>query len=427
MKKVLLVGDLRNSVSNYGAFANSEMLIREIKSRQDISLKIIDGRSFWNETPAQGWGASLEEYIIDERKTNERHQFNRLKKFIKKFPMVQRVLSVRRRRNKNIFVPPTFEQYEEYSKKVLEGCKLVYEKNLIDEADIVIINGEGNIVKGTDEEGYYRLGGLYVLYIAYLSKCICNKKTYVVNHTVDPSNRDIIEIIKNIYPCMDGVYLREKLSIKLLNQWGIYEVKMIPDSLFLYNKYKEHHNLPNCYVEWRNQNKKLICIGDSSGIENAYTKVKWDVLSFYTRLINKYDKEEYQISFIDGFDGNNTILNEVCKKNNVLQLNMSNCSYQELYEIFKDAEIYISGRWHTSILALQARCPILLWGADSHKTEALYDLIDYNYKFFDVNALPIHVDDIVYEAKKIMESNNSSIFEKVNQMTIAAQKISQIF
>ena len=39
-----------------------------------------------------------------------------------------------------------------------KGLCLQYEKRMLEWADIVYINGEGNIVNGTDRYGKYRMG-----------------------------------------------------------------------------------------------------------------------------------------------------------------------------------------------------------------------------------------------------------------------------
>lgn len=419
MKKVLLVGDLRTAINNYGAFANSDMLVKEFK-KKNIELKCIDFRSFWNATPEGGWSQSVEEYLESNRKRKYK-----MRNFARKLPFAKSLASFIRSKSVKIpHVPYLYKYYDDFSSKVLSGKALQYEKALIEWSDIVVINGEGNIVRGTDKNGFYRIGGLYVLYMAYLSKKVLNKETYIINHTIDPGNRDIIEIINNLYNELDGIYIREKLSIKLLNQWGIENVKLVPDSLFLYN---EISNKNSEYInKLKKTNMPVICIGDSSGIQNGYSMVKWNIDEFFITLINKFKDKGYQIVFIDGYGGNNEFINKAVKKTNIIQLSMSNCGYEELYNILKLSKIYISGRWHTSILSLIAHTPILLWGSDSHKTEALYDLIDYQYKFFDASSLPIHVSDIVDEAIKIINADHTKTYEKVNQLQEQVKNITEM-
>ena len=421
MKNVLLIGDLRTMINNYGACATSELLINGLKSC-DINLKCIDARSMWNETPKDGWETDTVEYakqcLLDSEKNEKR---SRLRHFVKSIPIIY-YLNSKRKENRKIFIPYDYSQYKEYADRVINGEKMIYEKKLIDNADIVLINSEGNIVKGTDSNGYYRLGGLYVLFIAYLSKVVLNKPTYIINHGVDPGNRDIIDIIKNVYPLLDGVFVRENLSIDLLRKWGVTNTKFVADALFLYNKTKIEAHHCDVYLSQRDYSKKLVCIGDSSGMKSPYNKVGWDVIDFYKKLINKYQENGYQVAFVDGFNGLNYDVNEIVKQTKCIHLKMLNCSFEELYKVFEEAEIYVSGRWHTSILAVQAGTPIILWGADSHKTEALYDLLDYKMRFFEVASLPLHIDDIFKESlKAINEFKKDEMSDKVKLLSDSAE------
>ncbi len=145
--------------------------------------------------------------------------------------------------------------------------------------------------------------------------------------------------------------------------------------------------------------------------------MKWDVVNTYLRLIQGLQKIVPQIVFVDGYSDSNEKINRVIKKAGIKSVSLVNCNYHQLYNVLSNAELFISGRWHASILCLLGNTPILLWGADSHKTLSLYDLFDYPYRFFEVKALPIHIDDICEEARKILhdkEEVQKLINTKVN-------------
>ena len=420
---VLLVGDLRSVKGNYGAMATTESLISRIKE-YNVELKCIDWRSICQETPMEGWPLSVEEYLSAEHKTN-RSILSTVKGCVKQvLPYVLgKSIQDKQERNETYtpFVPYRFRDYPAFAEKVICGERMKFENRMLDWADIVIFNSEGSIVRGTDKFGYYRIGGLYMLFMEYLSKVAKKKPTYIINHTIDPGNRDAIEIIKNTYPVMDGVLIRERKSLRLVESWGIHNARLVPDALFLYNDdINKKEGQPKEYTEHRDYSKKLICMGDSSGMFNAFGRVKWNVGDFYDQLIGKLEKLGYQVVFIDGGNGADADINRAVNKHGLIHLMMSNCNYKQLYNVLRDAEIFISGRWHASILSIQAGTPILLWGADSHKTEALYDLINYPYRFYDVASLPIHIDDIVEDAMKIMQSDNSRVFEIVAELKKAA-------
>jgi len=313
-------------------------------------------------------------------------------------------------------VPARYDHYEQFANKILNDEVWKYEKKLIEWADIVLVNSEGNIVNGTDTDGKYRVGGRYVLFIEYLSKIVMKKPCYVINHTVDPKNRDIKKIIENVYPHLDGVYVREKKSHQVLQNWGINKVEYVPDALWSHDFLKDEKvKKPECLKDFDFE-KPYICIGDSSGIHNLYTHVSWDIVKQYTIMINELKKICPNIIFIDGYKGYNEDIHEVILKNNIATVNLRTCNYHELYYVLERAELFISGRWHASIISLLAHTPILLWGADSHKTEALYGEVDYPYEFFDVAALPLNIDRIVDEAKKIIQDEHDVQWELVEKL-----------
>ncbi len=419
MKNILLIGDLRTAF-NYGAIATSQSLINLINKRVDQEhFRTIEFRSFYHETPAQGWK--------DIGITNNSPLKSIAKACLRKIGLLDRVKAFRSKstNHESYHVPIRYADFESFSNAVLNGSRLPYEKNMLEWADIVLINSEGNIVNGTDKNGVYRAGGLYVLFMAYFSKVVMGKPCYIINHTVDPANRDVQEMIKQIYPLMDGIYVREKLSFELLKNWGIENHRYVPDALFTYD-FNDNNEEADFRAKWKNKidfNKPYICLGDSSGIKNRYNHVKWDVVKTYDRLINELRKNVcQQIVFIDGYNGSNDDIQRVINKNGLVQVNLNNCSFQELYSVLKHSKIFISGRWHASIISLKAHTPILCFGSDSHKTEALYHEIDWPFYFFDTKSIPINVERICKVAKDILKYDCTDVWAMVDRLAVMAEK-----
>ncbi len=409
--KVLLVGDLRNAY-NYGAVATTNALIDLIyKANKDIELKTIDYRSLNNETPVKGWD--------DKTMIKKINNCSKIKKILRPFFLKLGLLNiVKKLKNKKTldFIPPRFDLYAQKCKEIEDGGYWLYESELIKWSDIVIINGEGNIVNGTDEKGYYRRGGRYILFFAYVAKKIFDKPCYIINHTVDPKNRDIDAILKNVYPLLDGVYLREQLSVNFLNKLGVTNHRYIPDALWSHDFENDSAQKLPLILKNFDFSKPYICLGDSSGIKNRYNKVKWDVIKTYNSLITQLKQICPQIVFVDGYRGGNPEINEVIRQNDLPAVNLDNCNCAELFYVLKHSQLFVSGRWHASIIASLAHTPIILFGSDSHKTEALYSELVYPYEFFDVGTLPLNVDRIANEAKKIMSADNSQIWKNVDNL-----------
>jgi len=404
MKKILFIGDLR-SANNYGAIATTDTLINSICAKIDCnSIKFIGYKSLRLPTPPNGW-----------KKTNQISIKNKLRDLSPSF--IKRIWAKKDHYKRIDFVPFLFSQYESYAKSMVGGDIMQYEKKMIENSDIIYINGEGNIVNGTDRYGKYRIGGLYILFVAWVAKVKFSKTVCLVNHTVDPANMDVWEIINNVYPQLDYVYVRERLSVAKLHEQGIFNIKFVPDALFSYTPQKEWKPSKQLskVIDFT---RPYICIGDSSGIKNVYNKVKWDVVDVMSELISKLKKVIPQVIFIDGYNGGNEDVNQIIKKLDLGCIRLQNTTYHDLYQILKEASIFISGRWHASILAVLSGTPILLWGSDSHKTRSLYELLNYSYPFFEVNTLPIHIDEIISSSIEII--NNK---ERINKELLEHVKV----
>lgn len=424
MLKILLIGDNRTA-RNFGSIATTEALIELIKYKMkkeniDAEIKTIDQRSFENETPLEGWAVSAQQYMTSKIESGWKL---RLTKVLQVMKLVDFAVWVKHRvekKPKKTELPSILEEYSEYAQRVCDGKIFKYESALIKWADLIVINGEGYIVSGTDKFGKYRTNGRYVLFMMYLAKVEYKKKCILINHTVDPQNRNTQEIIKKIYPKLDTIYVREDMSRVLLERWGIQNVQKVADALFSHNFYYDKlctipQNLKNFDFT-----KPYICLGDSSGIANMYDSVKWDLDRTYTELISKLKNVCSQIVFINGLGGEH--INKIIKKNGLPSVSVSDCSYHELFFVLKNAQIFISGRWHTSIISLLAHTPILLWGADSHKTEALYKEINYPYKFFDIDALPVNINSLVNEVKIIISENHEDVWSQVEKLKLESYK-----
>ena len=406
--KVVLVGDLR-TIHNYGAIATSTALIALLEKIMDINLEVIDGRRFWDIT--------LEMEGADGTENCSKNDLLKMpcwnkKKFLHVFKRKVKPNKTTMLLNKGI--PCRYEDFAIFAEGIVLNKYLSYEYSILKDADIIIFNSEGCIVSGTDERGMYRRSGLYILFMEYFAKVYLHKPCHIINHTVDPHNRDIQNMIQEIYPKMDSIYVRENMSLALLEKWGIKNVKKVPDALFSYHYKKNRADVKKVLGEI-DIRKPYICLGDSSGIVNRYGKVKWDIEKTYDQIIYGLKKICPQIVFVDGYDGTCQAINNVIKRNHLPSVNLSNCSHEQLYSVLAGSEIFISGRWHASIIALLGKTPILLWGADSHKTEALYGEIDYPFKFFDIASLPIHIDSLCEETKKILRADLSNVWKQVDK------------
>lgn len=416
MKNVLFIGDLRTAF-NYGAIATTETLIKLVQNEQfDIDVKYIDFRSLYKPTPLAGYPSDIQ----GPQKTTF---LKRIKSFIpRRFKTF--IKNVKKPIKQYDFIPYKYSQYEGYFEQMKAGKILQFEKKMLEWADIIYINGEGNIVNGTDQYGKYRMGARYILFMAWVSKIKYKKPTLIVNHTVDPNNSNAFEMISHIYPYLDEVYVREPLSLPILERNKITNGIFVPDALWAY-KPSDHWEIPDVLKSEIDFSKPYICIGDSSGFKNAYNKVKWDVPTVLGNIIDELQKITPQIIFVDGYNGGSDDINQIIRKKHLGYVNLNNCSYHDLYHVLKRAQIFISGRWHASILSILANTPILLWGADSHKTRSLYTILDYPYPFFEVSTLPVNIEELIDTTKQIIKNKEQIKTDIHNKSIVLSEKAIQ--
>ena len=282
------------------------------------------------------------------------------------------------------YLPIFFNEFDDYAKKVNEGLTLKMEKRAIDNCDKIVFNGEGSLTHHTNAvrcDGKYRARTRYMLFLAYYSAKYCNKEVSIINHCVDPGNESAEEMIKNVYPLIKRCWVRDKMSKENLEKLGINFAEFVPDALY---KFK--------YFENSTEKREYICIGDTATLGYA----NWDVSDFFQSLIKRLLSQKQKVIFIDGNMWKTTDkIQNLCSKLDIPWIHVDNTSWQDIAKIFKRSKIFFSGRWHASILATICGTPSVLFGTDSHKTKSLHKDLDIQERFYELNDLPICMDEIV--------------------------------
>ena len=206
--------------------------------------------------------------------------------------------------------------------------------------------------------------------------------------------------------------MRERKSLELLRSISITNSMYVPDALWSHDFDNDIYvKCPEILKDF-DFGKPYICLGDSSGIHNNFSDAKWNVADIYTRLIKEIkSKTEYDIVFVDGYNGGNDEINKIIRRNELRSVALWNCSYHELYYVLKQSRAFISGRWHASIISLLANTPIILWGlcgwkengrlittADQAGTAAIrpaFEAMGYTFKYiYSVVGKPLPLEKI---------------------------------
>lgn len=285
----------------------------------------------------------------------------------------------------------------------------IYEK--VNSSDLIVINGEGDLIFNPN-----RRTVLFLFMIAELAN-LAEIPVFFVNAMISDCprfGRDNLMVqaaIQSLGKCT-GIALRDKESVSLLNEIAPHiQCTYIPDALFSWIRYCSSKNLmdikygssilpyPRDYLWGRYDfSKPYICLGGSSlAVRNRNLAIE-----AYIKLAKHLSRLGQQVYIVDTGDG--FFLEEVAKKSN-LPLVPIETPILTGASILAGASLFVSGRYHPSIMASLGGTPCIFLGSNSHKTRSLQELLNYE-KTEEFKAIPSDPDihEIVARAKKVIDS-----------------------
>jgi polysaccharide pyruvyl transferase WcaK-like protein len=315
-------------------------------------------------------------------------------------------------------IPHDVEDLDKYYWEIVNSDYFSAERELLQWCDVVVINGEGNIVNPRPGETSYRRSARYLLALGLAAKKIYKKPVHICNHTVDPRHPQAERLIKELYPLADSVAIREKISLGTLKDLGIDTgTRIVPDALYALNTHPK-------YGKGESRIKKrvpYICLGDSSGLPY----VPWQIEETYRVMIRKLKKEfSLPVLLVDGGSTVSHKLVAAARAEKVKLVHPMATSWVELKNHFTNSLVYISGRWHPSIMALMEDVPCALWGSDSHKTKALSDELGDSQSYLPLAELDENIESIVRQTAMLIdegEYRREHIREKVETAIIEVE------
>lgn len=292
--------------------------------------------------------------------------------------------------------------------------------------DVMVINGEGSMIMSTP----YRIDTLVYLMFCWWAKHM-NKRVYLVNamfsdcpktgrnlKTVSYANK----VLKNIELITTRDYESTKYVKSILKDC---KVVFCPDALFTWNKYVMNGEplCPSRYIlpfgnETEDIFEKLdfsipyICL---SGSSNILPGDKYAIRQ-YVDLVNTLRKKlNVNVIIVQACRGDDFLI-EVGKLTH-LPCILGNTAILSLAKILQNADVYISGRYHPSILASLNGTPCIMMNSNSHKTLSLQEMLDYT-NCHEFNSIPSkeEISQIAQLAEDYID-NRSFIREKIIKRT----------
>jgi len=276
------------------------------------------------------------------------------------------------------------------------------------EADTVVINGEGSLIFRNPP----RRDLSFLLFAVELA-CHLGKQVYFMNGMASycprsGTNPAVESAVVNTLGKCTAVATRDPVSSEILRSLGLPNTTWHPDAVFSWRVWHEgffeHANLkefPGLFDSWPESEGFLrrwsdwpdsyICISGASrppGVDpNRWTP-------FFLRVVERIKAElRPQVVLVDpSGDG---YLEDVATRTESFFIRPTTNILTGAY-ILANARAYVSGRHHPSILASLGGTPCVFLESNSHKTESLQKVLQYeNPQVFSFDESEENTDRII--------------------------------
>ena len=254
-------------------------------------------------------------------------------------------------------------------------------------ADVVVINGEGDFVFTTPP----RREVLFMLGIMELARRL-GKPTFFVNAMLSDCprtgcNETTVGHARALFKACAGVFLRDPASIEYARrQMPDVPCRLIPDALFSWRLDAQRvttalppdGDLIVPYperMEWLGRldfSQPYICIGGSA----AAGANRAAAVERYSELVERVKALGLGIVLTEN-DGPDEFLEDVARRTGAGFVGVTTPIYAA-FAILACARLFISGRYHPTILASMGGTPSIFLGSTAHKMASLQALLGYS-------------------------------------------------
>ncbi|WP_019503757.1 polysaccharide pyruvyl transferase family protein [Pleurocapsa sp. PCC 7319] len=297
-----------------------------------------------------------------------------------------------------------------------QALKSIYEK--VSSVEIVVINGEGSMIFTTPPRTDLKFQLMMIELANFL-----NKPVYYVNAMVSDcpvSGRNALTFkvaIKTLLKC-HGISFRDNYSYEMIKDYvSDVNCKMIPDALFSWQEryqFGEKNYLPDngdFIIPFSESDKYLgkldfsqpyICIGGSSLAARNHAKA----ILVYKKLVETIKKLGLNVYLVTTCNGDRFL--EKIAELTETPIVPVHVPILMGASVLANARLFISGRYHPSILASLGGTPCIFLGSNSHKTKSLQSVLEYEkIREFDVFPEAEECDEILYLAKDLINRGDS--------------------
>lgn len=284
----------------------------------------------------------------------------------------------------------------------------------VDAHDTIVIDGNGDMIF-KEEPTRNLLAGLTLIELAHaLGKRVCYVNSIFADCSMTGRNESLArQCIESLKKC-DEVAFRDPQSLTLAREMSdAIEAQLIPDTLFhWYDDLQDsRQHLPangDFVIPFKREGDRhfgqldfdtpYICV--TGGSRAAFTPQK----SFegFCALVEQLHKLEHPVYLVPTCGGDR-FLHDVAEETRT-PIVPAEVPILMGGAILANARLFVTGRYHPSIMAAAGGTPCVFLGADSHKTRSLQRMLGYEEPYaFSAVPTPDEHADILARSRALME------------------------
>lgn len=317
-----------------------------------------------------------------------RYIYNRSWKFRKQAPHAHRLIKlidqITGGQHDYISTNPN-QSVLQYKKFIPENPRIALLEEQINESKGIIINGEGTLIFSNP----MLRDALYLLFIIAMAK-EKNKPVFLLNSMVAPcpytgEDKETLERALPLLAYCKKVAVRDHTSYEYLSsKIGSNNLDLIPDALFtlgddiraaasiirkhawISEPFPSNQDFSNLSFD-----EPYICVSGSSSAWRHEPEIRTQ----FKKLISKIKELGYPIYCVETCDGD-SFLKQIAESCGVPFVH-KNTPVIAAAGIIANSLVYITGRYHPSIMASASGTPCVFLSSNSHKTQSIQTLLGY--------------------------------------------------
>lgn len=240
-------------------------------------------------------------------------------------------------------------------------------RDLYEKFDVVCFNGEGAI--------HEKSGHFFRLVCSLHAFKLSGKRVYSLYQTIDLKPGGMrARLLQSVYPLLDRVEVREPVSLRVLEQFGItgelggdaaYAMPRISD--------EERRELSAPY----GLDIPFIAVTASSALERNPSSV-----AVMDRLLNALSTFGREIVFLANTKTDLFLAEKLAPSHRFRVIDYDQAKFREAIAIISKADLLVGGRQHPNIFAAEYGVPFIGLSGNTHKMRGVVEILNYPVPVF---------------------------------------------